>query len=386
MRSSTLVHALLFVLCLFVFTHPILAEQEKQLTVRDAEGTPLLEAIRMIGTVTVSADGSIEVTTDESLICDGPAADCDDVAVGGLDFSASSLEVEVGEVLEFSWYSRGAWECDAGGDLPGWSERTALPPDSRRASSAQRRVSTADLDGDFPLSFTAELLCYNGPVESDDGLPNQLAILIEEIPDPEEGVPEECATVARRPPSSWARLGTGPQSCHWSGNTFLSDSDCTFWEGVWPRAFTANTNSLSRYLGNRSSDGKDYIAIRFNSGDFADDYRNGNFRFDGAPNIRTRERLVSLSRCPGDFNRAAIASELGSGCIRRMTGRTGSVGWGGPESSGPTCILEQNTDYFLNIVFTESSLDGVTWDSIEPHPDCRGPSSAEFCGTALEAR
>lgn len=391
MISSAPSKVILLFFVLLTFTTVAVGDDEKSLLIKDAEGLLLVDPIRMVGTVTVSADGSVEVITEDILACDGPVVTCDDVEVGGLAFSATRQQVEVGEVIEFSWYSRGAWACDAGGDLPGWSDRAGLPPDSNRATNAQRRVGTAELESanpnDFPLSFTAELLCHNGPVESNDGQPRVVSVLIEAIEDPEEGVPDECAFASRRPPSNWRRLSTGSQSCRWNGSSsFLSSADCFFWEGVWPVPFLAGQYSTSRYLATRSADAQDYIAVRFNSGSFSDSYRLGDFHFEAAPNITNTTRIVSISRCPGDFNREAITAEVGSGCIRRFTGPTGNLTWGGPESSGPSCKLEQNTDYFFNVVFTETPLNGVSWETIEPHPTCQGIGNSNRCGTAVSAK
>lgn len=339
------------------------ASEPRELILLDTTGTPLLDPIEMTGTVKVRTDGSIEVTSDQPLRCDDG---CDTVQVGDLSFSASRTTVEVGEDIVLSWNSRGAWDCKAGGTLPDWNTRADLPPSSAQALASQRRVDTAGLE---PGSYSVTLLCENGPASSDEGLPRSLTINLDEPPELEADLPEYCSDANRRAPSDWLRMNTGSQSCHWSSTSWLGNSDCREWSEVFGAPFDPEGTGTTVYLGPRISSGLSYIALRFNSGDVAPTDR-GRFIVNTAPGMQSTRKLMTVSRCPGDFNEKAIFDRDtgGTGCM--ISTVLDALQWGGPEDTR-TCKLEPNTQYFLNIVYTDDRPDGdLTWSGISPHPTC----------------
>jgi hypothetical protein len=81
--------------------------------------------------------------------------------------------------------------------------------------------------------------------------------------------------------------------------------------------------------------------------------------------------MMSISRCPGDFNEAAIEAEMGEGCIGNDV-----VIWGGPDQQDTffICGLEENTQYYLNFIFTNSPI-GTSPSNIQPN--CTNPAG---CG------
>lgn len=351
------------------------ASEPKELILLDPSGQRLLDPIQMTGVVTVRPDGSIEVTTDQPLACD-TGGGCDGANVQLQSFTSSRTTAEAGQTIDFDWTSRGAWDCRAGGTLPGWTGRTGLPPNSANATTVQKRVNTADLE---PGSYTATLRCENGP--NVQGPAVSVPITIADPPPPEVGLPEFCANADRRPPSDWLRMNTNSQSCHWSGSNWLSGSDCRHWDQVFAGPFVPGGTGQTIYMGPRISSARSFIALRFNSGQFAPNTR-GEFIINTAPNMRSARKLVSISECPGDFNEAAIldTDNGGTGCI--ISTVLDSLRWGGPDG-GRTCRLEPDTQYFFNIIFTDDRLgDGLTWDDIEPHPDCVGAR----CGNLFRNR
>ncbi len=219
-------------------------------------------------------------------------------------------------------------------------------------------------DADTSYSDVSELDADDEDTHPPDDSGDDVADVIADPVDP-------CEDPDRQPPASWRRMTTGSESCRWDGSgSFIASADCTHWEGIWPAPFQPGSNSLQRYIGIWGSDGRDYVAIRFNTGPIDDDFRRGTFLFDAAPNITNTRRIASISQCPGDFDRAALTEEGGSGCVVLLDGFAGQVIWGGVDSSPARCRLLPNTDYYLNLVFTDSSLDNLTWDSISPHPNC----------------
>lgn len=352
------------------------ASDPKELILLGPDGQPVVDPIEMTGIVVVRADGSIEITTDQPPACN-EGGGCEGVQVGTPSFSVNKATAEVGESLAFNWNSRGAWECRGGGTLTGWNTRTGLPPNSANATPAQRTVSTGSLE---PGSYTATLLCVNGPAESDGGDPRSLALSLTDPPPPDPGLPEFCSNADRRAPDTWARLDTAGRSCHWSGNSWLSGSDCRTWEGVWGVPFNPNGTGTTNYLGTRPSLAQGYIAMRFNSGSFASS-DTGTFVVSPAPNIEGPRKIVSISQCPGDFNEAAINDRAagGTGCI--IESAEDDLRWGG-SSTSRACKLQPNTTYFLNIVFTLAPLADLTWSDMTVHPFC----VANNCGNLFRNR
>ncbi len=371
-RTAVAITALLFFISLSAAAS---ASEPKTLILQDPDGEELIDPITMTGIVTVRADGSIVVTTDQPLACDSGGG-CEGAEAQLQSFTSSRTTAEAGQSIDFNWTSRGAWDCRAGGTLPGWGGRTGLPPNSANATTAQKRVNTVDLE---PGSYTATLRCENGPnVQSP---PLSVPITITEPPPPEVGLPEFCAGADRRPPSDWVRLNTNSESCHWSGSNWVNGSDCRHWDQVFASPFDPTGTGQTIYMGPRIASARSYIALRFNSGQFAPTAR-GEFIINTAPNMQSTRKVISISECPGDFNETAIldTDNGGTGCI--ISTVLDPLRWGGV-NGGRACRLEPDTQYFFNIIFTDQRPgDGLTWDDIEPHPDCPG----NRCGNLFRNR
>ncbi len=340
--------------------------QERSLILKTLPDDTVIE---LTGNLSIRPDGNIEAQPADPDICPADTGSCDDVVVGDFDFRVNndtSITIDEGDALAFSWKSRGAWSCQAGGNLPGWNSDN-LVPDSSDAGST-RLVSSNNLAAASP--YVATLVCSNGPVASNNGVPYSVNITVNEgfVAEP---VPAICNTTARLAPAGWTRLSTGTQSCHFT-TRWESNSDCREFNLLWPNSFM-NTSDISREIGRRNPDGKDYIAIRFTTEGLSPS-ATGSFNFNSAANMTNTAKLVSVSQCPGDFNREAIMAE--TGCYRQSF--TQNLNWGGVQN----CQLEADQTYYLNIVHTDSPA-GTPTQEITPHPTCIGTSSTARCGSLV---
>lgn len=101
----------------------------------------------------------------------------------------------------------------------------------------------------------------------------------------------------------------------------------------------------------------EFIAASFNSGDRNFEGRfqlaaSGNF--EGPPTVGT---TLSISECPGDF-----ATHLNQEACLGGPGSVSSLRWShNPEADRTRfCVLDRNTDYYLNIVHSRTAEDGFT--------------------------
>lgn len=334
------------------------------------EDTP----IELIGSLRIDTDGNMEATPVNPEACSGDGElSCDDLnvvvdpptlRVNG----TTSVTVDEGQSLAFSWNSRGAWSCDADGSgstLPGWNTRTDLPPNSADATSSQRTVSTAGLAS--PTAYQANLECSNGPVFIDE----TVSVTVNES---DIQLPESCDDPGRQPPANWTRLSTGSLTCVRNNNaTWNTSANCEFYDQVWPGSFV-ETTGVSRRLGLRTSSARDYIAMQFNTNGLPTN-ASGAIGIDSpGTGLTSRRKIMSISKCPGDFNYDAIMAE--TGCIAAVFNF--SFNWGG-SSTLQSCKLDSNEPYFLNIVHTDTPLEpGMTSQDLEAHPDCA--ESGTTCG------
>jgi len=345
----------------------------KELIIRDVSGEIGLGPINITGSMLLTPEGNVELTSAEPLICETePEFDCGDVTVGPLHFrfegtDNTSLTVTEGEPVTLRWHSRGSWECQAEG-LDGW-ENNALPPDSDRLAGTEtslRIIQTAGLASED--AYTLSLVCRNGPVESDEGVAQTLSLTVEEgfSPGPIEGCEE------RGPPRGWTRLSNGPLSCNYiSGEGFDANSDCRFWQdtsdpedptkpgGIWPSPFLDTGGNTRRLAIGRESP-EEYMAIEFNTVGLTPDRRGRITAESAGSGIVPTRVLATISTCPGDFNRDAILAE--TGCYQTFSSLT-ALRWGGA-ASGESCQLEPDTRYFLNLIPTDSPL-GTATNSLE---------------------
>lgn len=167
-------------------------------------------------------------------------------------------------------------------------------------------------------------------------------------------------------------LTRATDECDWDRK---GSADCTTWEGLFQREFGLTKSIQTRFyqLPNQ------YLALEFDSGDYPVD---ANGRIGGETpqyGVETGEVLWTISTCPGDFYAEAISAEMEGNCYRRGNAAT-VMHWEGEEVGLDTrCTLEQNTTYYLNLLYTDSeaetSPDELNWA-------CAGDPD-QTCGRAL---
>jgi hypothetical protein len=327
--------------------------------------------IELIGNVGIApATGNITAVPADPGACSGTGSvSCDDVEVETSAFSVTPTPVVQGQNVRFSWSSRGAWACESSG-FGGW-ENSARDPFGNSVA-----ISTADISIG---NHTASLTCYNGPVT---GQTRSVSIEVIE-PDDEDPTPTPtpAACEGRGMPSTWNRMTTGGNSCHYrtasEGHGVQTSSDCRVFEQVYPFTFDDKTGN-QRVLGMPGSNGgRHYIAMEFNSGNTPADAQGIlDINQPQSSNLQLTFKYVSISKCPGDFDVAKIEEEMGPGCIIQTSWH--NFAWGGSNSISNVnrCGLEPNTTYYLNIVHTNSPL-GTFGGDIEPNPTC---ASGAGCG------
>lgn len=176
-------------------------------------------------------------------------------------------------------------------------------------------------------------------------------------------------------PDDWFRRTTGSDSCihkqAQEGSGLDTDRDCRSIEGVWNHDWPIVGVTRVLTLGGRNG-GKEYVAMAFNSGHIpADLIQQITVAEPQAGGLSPEIKMWSISRCPGDFNKAEIAIEMGEGCYKRDVVPVSDFAWGGSDAipSSARCGLESHTEYYLNILYTRSEA-GTLPDEIEPNPNC----------------
>lgn len=330
--------------------------------------------IELTGNLAIRGDGSVEATPVDLDACSGSGGpvDCGDVEVGPPTFrvnNATSASVIAGQTVTFSWNSRGAWECKADGDLPGWNHQDLMP---RSIDDGRRSFSTTGLAK--PEAYNATLLCSNGPVESNGGVAQSVSLTINPL-NGGDPTPEGCE--GREPPSGWTRMNTGALSCVYSSG-FLFNADCRFWAGgIWPQDPGSSAGQTRRLVTNRFNS-QQYIAVRFNTDDLSPTEQRRITTEQGGNPLKDVRRIMTISSCPGDFDRDEILADTGCyGTIDPLF----PFRYGGSQTS-LGCKLESGRTYFLNIIATQSPLGTPTQD-IQPHSSC-GPT--DLCGSVYSPR
>ena len=64
--------------------------------------------------------------------------------------------------------------------------------------------------------------------------------------------------------------------------------------------------------------------------------------------------IMTISKCPGDFDREAIEQDMGPDCYIRQSGFRLSVQYSLDPQRPNRCILEEGQTYYLNLVYTNS--------------------------------
>lgn len=289
----------------------------------------------------IGPDGTIFTKAAPGFVCD-QGASCDDVAVSlastdGGALSISPSTVTQGNSFTVQWVSRGAWACTGMGlDSTTWNSNNPKPPSGS---------ASVDTDNLTVGNHLIELVCENGPVSDS----RSLALTVEEPSVGDggtEGLPEVCNDVTTLDQySGWARAVD-------VDTPFGTNEDQTFAQMFGP---FPGTNS-SGNLGIRKNE---YMSVVFTTGDLTASSSGRVSReqaqLDGSHHdIGPGPLIASWSRCPGDFDPTSPALPS-PGCIFKADYTFNQIIWGGP-GSGKACELEPNTQYFLNVVYTNSSL------------------------------
>ena len=343
---------------LLILTIPDPAEPQA-----DAEFQVLLDSAQP---VVIGSDGNLvargvsvspELCTqpenpDPGANCGGAQVDVTDFRINGQ--SSGVLEVFPNQTLNMTWTSRGAWEC-LGSGLPGTSWNSVVKNPSGSQSVADPNLEPGGL-------YAPELICRNGTILQDTAT---LSLSVLE-PTP---VPEGCEN---RIPAQFTRT----QACIFSGAAL--GNDCF----LYPAIFGSSTNPFPGPSGSQRNfvlRRGEYAAMQFTVPTNLN--RQGTFNVVEAQfGVGTAGRKIwSISKCPGDFDRAAITADYGGNCYRWVDGGSGAIAWApaGSASAG-YCELEPGETYYLNLVYTESEAGTAPADLV-----WRCPNNDSICGNNM---
>ncbi len=279
-------------------------------------------------------NGNLVVAPIDPLACTTTAtANCSDVRVENVTLVAEPSNVSQGQQVTLRWDSRGAWDCQ--GTLRDSDTNTLITSTDwddviSRLPQDSVDVLTSSLD---PDTFLAGIECRNGPV-------SQSATAQFTVTDPNPNVPQFCIDQGRVPPAGMSQD---------LAILYHSNTPTTEWESTWGQPFPDGNQR------NVAVDPDRYVAISFDTGSLPIGTRvSPNF---SDPQFSTRvvggDKMVTVSECPGDFGPQADSGcrvTLGGGAFRFEVG--GDNGF---------CNLQQNTVYYLNILYTDQTVD--------THPD-----------------
>lgn len=317
-----------------IFTHgPAQAQTTIEL---NQDGNPFL-SIPLDDSQSVTIDpitGEIQASAASGFSCS--TGGCEDVQVsfagadGGffnVNGGSNTSVPETGSVT-FDWGARGAWECQGTG-LPGtnWNNAGKLP-------FGPFSVSVSSLD---PGNYDAGLICSNGAASAASASTVRVTVQESSI-----DIPAECD--GRQPAQA-----IPTQLCESNGTAGPNtDVNCFFYASLFDAAFPGTQRGREFFL-----DRDRYAALEFDTTGMTE--TNGGWAFEAAsiPPTNGGNRIMTISQCPGDFDRNAIESEMGPGCYVKTGGFTPSVTWKRAGTAGSQCELQLNTTYYLNIIFTK---------------------------------
>ncbi|MCC5866039.1 MAG: hypothetical protein JJU31_13030 [Wenzhouxiangella sp.] len=234
---------------------------------------------------------------------------------------AQNLTVDEGANLRISWSTTNADSCTALGTLAGWAGASL-------AANGSRDIAIG------PSGGTVQLRCTNAATEM---AAQTQTFQINVAP---AGVPPECGL---QHPGFWTRQ----TDCIFN-EPFR---DCTQWESVfagWPGTSAARNFFLSQnqyvameFVPPVSTPENFQIQINFNEPQF------------GIPSTGTK--IVTISPCPGDFDRASVTKKMGTDhCYLKQSFPGQAFLIGGPDSPGSfRCKFEPDGQrLYLNIVYS----------------------------------
>ena len=257
----------------------------------------------------------------------------------------SELSLEQGQSLYLEWQVSGAELCLAEGELPGWSGTLPIAGSVILSSISIEPGSTV----------LSTLLCANpsGVSQAD------IQISVQPPPAP---IPAQCE--GRQPPGHMSRAS----QCLWNSSADCHSFDAIF--GQFPGF------AMTRFFQIAPNE---YAALAFNSGTGGAFQRAAIELGEPQWGVMTGRRLATISRCPGDF-RMEPPAEPGRCYVATSSVLQPLVRYGfNPTFLSQDCLLEPHTDYFLNIVYTDSP-EGTATSDLQWR--CNGSASTS-CGNTL---
>ena len=157
------------------------------------------------------------------------------------------------------------------------------------------------------------------------------------------------------------------------------DVDCTSYDDVFgPAKFPGTANSIEFIQPNGT-----YTAMEFNTSDMQAVSGRWVFEIAQFEAGGIGPKLMSISKCPGDFDQDAIEEEMGPNCYKRANGIRSNLLWKLPGVSDPgayKCELDLDTTYYLNIMYT-TAPEGT--DPADLTWDCAGNDETRNCANLM---
>lgn len=301
--------------------------------------------------------GDLEATAEAGFVC---ASGCDevDVSLASADEGffrvngGSAAQVDEGGSVRFDWRARGAWTCSgtlrdsAGAVVTG----TSWPGSGKLPFGPETVVMSVE-----PDTYSATITCSNGP-ENDTAGPLQVEVSPSDL-----DIPPECQ--GRQPG------GAAASNVCWKGNEQVN---CFSYDDVFGE-FPGSSNAVEFFQenGTYTAMGFDTTGLTATSGSWVFDLPQFDVGGQGP-------KLMTISECPGDFDRDAIQQEMGSFCYEQVQGLT-NLRWKRAGTTGARCELDLNTQYYLNILYSTdpegTAPADLTWD-------CSG-NATDDCGNLM---
>lgn len=266
---------------------------------------------------------------------------------------AQNATINEGTPVEVAWNSTNTSSCESGGTLPSWVQLDTL------TSDGSIQASTSGLPNN---DYTLTLSCI-GP--DDSAQAPDLTVTVEN-----SSATNDCAT--RLPPANLARA----TSILVSGGDNASEYSSVF-GGPFPGDGSGAQIAIL--------DGQ-YAAMRFTTGNILATAI-GQFQstiLQPLPNNTATggdvNRLWSISKCPGDFRKTVLDSELGPGCVQGGTDQSAfEIGGTDAFNDSGQCALESNTTYFLNLLYTNEAPPTTETE----HAALQGACTESKCGNII---
>lgn len=290
--------------------------------------------------------GVISATTTEVFSC------ASDVGCEGVDVSlsptqggfftvngGSSASVPQTGSVTFDWFARGGWSCEATG-LQGTTW-----PGPGKSARGPLSVSVSGLEPG--VAHTAGLSCNNGPASA---IAADVTINVEAS---ELQIPMECQ--GRQPGNAQAT-----KICESNGfNNPNTAINCFDYASLFGAIFPGSTGSGRDFFTNEN----EFVALKFNT----ETLTLSSGRWSRVPPqiapTATGPKIMTISKCPGDFDQDLIAQEMQDpDCyVKTQSVLKESVRWhrAGTTDPGGSCELpagaQDGGDFFLNIFYTNDS-------------------------------